>query len=161
MTTPESENTQKPEIVKTRSMTFPDLREEMDRLWATMMSTPWRPFRSLETSKLMPTMDVFEKDGQLHVKVELPGMTAKDVEISISEGALTITGEKKEEHEVKEANYHRSERTYGKFTRQVGVPAEADADNATAKFADGLLEVAIPLKKVTPSAARKIEISGA
>jgi len=149
-----------PEVARTRSVSLPDLREEMDRLWATVMSSPWRPFRSLDTQKLLPSIDVFEKDGQLHVKVELPGMTASDVEITATEDSLKISGEKKTEREVKEENYHLSERSYGSFSRQVSIPPEADIENAGAKFTDGVLEITLPLKKTPPTAAKKIEIQG-
>jgi HSP20 family protein len=118
----------------------------MDRLWETVMTAPWRPFRYFERARPIPPMDVFEKEGKLHVRAELPGMTEKDVEITVTGDSLTITGEKKEEREVKEENYYRSERSYGKFMRQVALPAGADADNATARFREGVLEVEVPLK---------------
>ncbi|MGE0057262.1 MAG: Hsp20/alpha crystallin family protein [Dehalococcoidia bacterium] len=157
-----TEETPKPaETPKTRAVSFPDIREEMDRLWAAVMQNPWRPFRMTEPAGLLPSMDVFEKDGKVEVKIELPGIAAKDVDIAIDEGVLTVTGEKKGETEVNEGNYHRSERTYGKFSRQVSLPAHADADKATAKFTDGVLEISIPTKEVTPPTAKKIEITGA
>jgi HSP20 family protein len=146
------------ETPKARAAGFPDIREEMDRLWAALMTNPWRPFRMTGQTALLPTMDVFEKDGKVEVKIELPGIAAEDVDISIDEGILTVTGEKREEKEVTEATYHRAERTYGKFSRQVGLPANADADAATAKFEQGILQVTIPTKEVSPSTAKKIAI---
>jgi len=104
----------------------------------------------------MPATDVFEKDGALHIRAELPGMTDKDVEIEITADAVTISGEKKEEHEVKEKDYYRSERTYGAFSRQVALPAGADIDQAKAQFKDGVLQIDVPLKVV--EAKKKLEI---
>jgi HSP20 family protein len=148
------------EVTKTRAVSFPDIREEMDRLWAAVMQNPWRPFRTTEPAGLLPTMDVFEKDGKVEIKIELPGVAAKDIEISVDEGILTVSGEKREEKEVKEATYHRSERTYGKFSRQISLPANVDSDRATAKFTDGVLEITMPMREVIPPTAKKIEIAG-
>ena len=152
MTTEPSEKSVAP---KPRALGFPDLRDEMDRLWETVMSAPWRPFQHFER-RALPVMDVFEKEGRLHVRAELPGMTDKDIEITVTGDALTISGEKKEEREVKEENYYRSERTYGRFSRQVALPAGADAENATAQFKNGVLEVVVPLR--APAAKKKVDI---
>jgi HSP20 family protein len=125
----------------------------MDRFWEPFMTAPWRGFGALGRRRAMPALDVFEKDGKLHVEAELPGIEAKDVQIEISDDVLTISGEKKDEREVKEDNYVRSERSYGSFRRQVALPAGADTDNAEASFKDGVLRVAIPVKAA--AAAKK------
>lgn len=163
MTSEESTNvpvTEKsPAPARTRSMSFSDIRDEMDRLWATIVANPWRPLRFAGVqTPLMPTMDVFEKDNQLTVKVELPGIEAKDIDVTVEDGVLTIAGEKKEEREIKEATYHRSERTYGKFSRQFPLPPQAEGEKATAKFAHGVLEITIPMSSSAPPNAKKIEI---
>ncbi len=138
-----------------------DMRAEMDRLWETVLGKPWFPFRPTG-GQHFPALDVFEKDDHLHIKAELPGMTDKDVEISVTNDLLTISGEKKEEKETKEDNYYRSERTDGKFTRQVALPAGADTDQAKAKFQDGVLEIDIPIAVIEPPETKKqIEIKPA
>jgi len=134
----------KPATTRSRSLSLSDLREEMDRLWEIAMAAP-RQFQGAFRSQV-PAMDVYEKDGAVHVRAELPGISQDDVEVSIIGGALTITGEKRDQREVKEDNYYRSERSYGKFSRQVSLPATADADAASARFKDGVLEVDVPLK---------------
>ena len=83
-------------------------------------------------------------------------MTEKDINIEVTEDGLTISGEKREEKEVKEENYYRSERSYGKFTRRIPLPRTADAEKATAKFKDGVLEIDMPL--TGGGGPRKIEI---
>jgi HSP20 family protein len=149
-------NIQPAQPAKSRAIGFPDLREEMDRLWEIVM-TPTRPFSFFSRTRPIPATDVYEKDGELHVRAELPGLTEKDVEVTAEPECLTISGEKRDQSEVKEENYFRSERTYGSFTRQVALPANADIGNVTAKFKDGVLEVSMPLK---PSAEKKrIEIT--
>ncbi len=134
---------------------FSDMRQEMDRLWEAMTGRRTGPLGALSRFQ-QPAVDVFEKDGQLHVRAEVPGMTEKDINIEVSEDGLVISGEKKEEKEVKEENYYRSERSYGKFTRRFALPRTADADKATARFKDGVLEIDIPLSG--GPTARKIEI---
>jgi HSP20 family protein len=145
---------------KTRALGFSDLREEMDRLWEAVMA-PGRPFQLFGRTQPLPAIDVFEKDGALQVRAELPGLTAKDVEITVDADSLTVSGEKKEESEVKEEHYYRSERTYGKFTRRVALPAGADIENVKAGFKDGVLEISIPLKAAPAKKRIEIKPSGA
>jgi len=143
---------------RTRPQGISDLREEIDRLWETMLaSPPWRPFQSLSRRRPLPAMDVFEKDGQLHIRAELPGMTDKDIQIEIDKDTITISGEKKEEHEAKEENYYESERTYGSFRRQVALPAGADKEHVQAQFKDGVLKIDVPVLEAKPE-TKRIEI---
>ena len=112
--------------------------------------------RHLARFQQIPAVDVFEKEGQLHVRAELPGLTEKDINIEIVDDGLVISGEKKEEKEVKEENYYRSERSYGKFTRRIALPRTADAGKAAAQFKDGVLQIDMPL--TNGHATRKIEV---
>jgi HSP20 family protein len=138
-----------------RTLRIPDFFDEMDRFWGQVMPARWRS--AFGRGQPMPALDVFEKEGKLHVEAELPGMQDKDIEIEITDDALTISGEKKEEREVKEDNYYRSERSYGMFRRQVVLPAGADTDHAEAKFKDGVLKIEIPVK-AAETAKKKIEV---
>jgi HSP20 family protein len=122
------------------------LREDMQRLWEGLPEARfwrWPVFEEFRT----PAVDMFEKEGALFVKADVPGMTAKDIEISVNEGNLTISGERKEEKEVKEKDYYRAERSYGRFTRQLSLPAGVDVDKAEATFKDGVVEIRLPLKE--------------
>jgi HSP20 family protein len=151
MEPPKSVTTTRP-----RALGFPDFFDEMDRFWQTFMQAPWR-FRALGRQRIMPALDVFEKEGKLQINAELPGMTDKDIEIEVAGDALTISGEKRDEREVKEDNYYRSERSYGSFRRQVALPAGADTDHVEATFKDGVLKIAIPVKAAETS-AKKIAV---
>ena len=110
----------------------------------------------------MPSIDVFEKDGKLMVKAELPGMKEEDIDVSVSDNSLIIRGEKKSESEVNEENYYRSERSYGSFYRSIPLPSKVEADKIEANFEDGVLEVSLPKsaevkpKKVAVSARKKL-----
>ena len=137
-----------------------EMREEMSRLLDAMWEPGFglrrlRPF--LIEEPLWPAVDIFQKNGALIIKADVPGMTAKDIEVNVSEGGITISGERAEAKEVKEKDYYRSERSYGRFVRQLPLPAGADASKAQASFKDGVLEVSVPLKE--ESKQKKIEIS--
>jgi HSP20 family protein len=138
-----------------RRLGFPDLFDEMDRFWESFMPAPWRS--AFGRQKMMPALDVFEKDGNLQINAELPGMKDTDIEIEVTADALTISGEKRDEREVKEDNYYRSERSYGSFRRQVALPAGADTDHVEATFKDGVLKISVPVKTAETS-AKKIAV---
>jgi HSP20 family protein len=93
-----------------------------------------------------PHVDVSETDKAVIVKADLPGVDPKDVEVMVEEGVLTIKGEKKEEHEEKQKNFHRMERFVGKFFRTLPLPAGADENHVTATTAKGVITITIPKK---------------
>jgi HSP20 family protein len=91
-----------------------------------------------------PAMDLVETDDHLVLKADLPGLDKDDVEIEVSDGVLTISGERKTEHEEREDGYHRVERAYGRFSRSLSLPDGIDAEQVKANFDKGVLEVRIP-----------------
>jgi HSP20 family protein len=108
----------------------------------------------------LPAIDIFRDDGHLVIKVDLPGMTKDDVEVSLENGFLVVRAERPGETELKEASY-RSERPCGSFFRRVPLPIEVNADEMAANIAEGVLEVRIPLrgarrevKRISVAAAR-------
>ncbi len=106
----------------------------------------------------LPTIDVSETDDHVIVRAEVPGMDKKDINITMSDGLLTIQGEKKQEKEEEKENYRFVERRYGSFSRSLRIPNGVDADKIDASYKDGVLKVAIP--KSEPEKSRKIEIAG-
>jgi HSP20 family protein len=92
----------------------------------------------------VPALDISEDDDAFRVSAELPGMKKEDVKIQCENGVLAISGEKREETETKERNWHRTERRYGTFCRSITLPAGVDVERAEAKYADGVLEVVLP-----------------
>ncbi len=108
---------------------------------------------------LSPAVDIAEDDASFKVSAELPGLTAKDVEVQISGDTLTIKGEKRQEREEKEKNYHMSERSYGAFQRSFTLPDGLEADKITADFVDGVLKVTLP--KSAKAKPTKIEVKAA
>jgi HSP20 family protein len=112
---------------------------------------------SLFEGEWTPSVDVAESDGDIVVTAELPGIAKDDVDISLSNDVLTIKGEKKEEKETKEENYHRIERRYGSFQRSIPLATGVQGDKAKANFKDGVLCVTIP--KSEEARPKQIEIS--
>lgn len=93
-----------------------------------------------------PRVDVRETDKEFQIKADLPGVDPKDVEVAVTNGVLTLRGEKKEEKEEKKAGYHRVERFAGQFYREIPLPAAADADKVTATSAKGVVTVTVAKK---------------
>jgi HSP20 family protein len=132
-------------------------RREMDRLFDDFFRTPAFP-RAGEFGRLganWPSVDVKDKDIELLVTAEVPGLTDKDVDLFVENGILTIRGEKKGEREEK--GY--SERFFGKFERQIPLPASVDEQNCKADFHDGLLTIHLPKSREAEEARKKIPIN--
>ena len=106
-----------------------------------------------------PPIEVRERDGNLEISAELPGMSKDDVKVECSPEGITIEGEKKQETEKEEGGIHRSERFYGHFYRTIPVPEGAETDKAKAEFKDGVLQVRVPLSEQARSKRRQIPIS--
>ena len=104
-------------------------------------------------------MDIFEKDGALTVKAELPGVKKEDVAITLEGSDLIVRGERKAESEVREEDYYRMERSYGGFYRRLPLPFEVEAGQVKASFTDGVLEVTIPKPAAAAPAAQTIPVS--
>ena len=140
--------------------------EEMDRLFEDYFSRGWmRPFRwewpSLgELAKpfegKMPKVDVIERDDEVIVKAELPGVDKKDLDVSVTENSVTIKGTTSHEEKEEKGDYYRCEISRGACARTVALPSYVDADKAKANFKDGVLELKLP--KVEKSKRRSIEI---
>jgi HSP20 family protein len=94
-----------------------------------------------------PPVDIYEQDGNLVLKAELPGIDSKDVDVRVENNVLTLTGERKFENEVSREAYHRVERAYGRFSRSFTLPNIVDTANIKAEFKDGLLRVVMPKRE--------------
>jgi len=129
---------------------FETFQDEMARRWGqTWPFGAWpvahRAAQPTEgTSLWTPRVDVFEKDGDLVVKAELPGARKEDIEVTLDQGDLVIRGQKKAETEVKEEHYYRMEQSYGSFYRRLALPFETTAAQIKATYAEGILEIRIP-----------------
>ena len=150
---------------------FEALRAEIDRLFDGFTSSSWRSSLdrslfgrvapSLNGWSLAPAVDVVEKDAAFEVTAEIPGIDAKNLEVKLSNGALTIRGEKQEEKEDKQKEYHVSERRYGSFQRSFQLPEGVDADKVEATFEKGILKVKLPKSAEAKKNERRVEIKAA
>ncbi len=105
-----------------------------------------------------PSIDIKESDKEVSIKAELPGVDEKEIEVSLTDDALTIKGEKKEEKEEKSKNYYRMERSYGSFSRTVPLPTGIDSQKADAVFKKGVLTITVPKTEEAKAKLKKIEV---
>jgi HSP20 family protein len=105
-----------------------------------------------------PQVDVFEKNNRLITRIDLPGLTKEDVKVEVTEGYLAIHGERKQQEEEKGEQFYRCERQYGAFYRAVPLPDGVKLEDVKATFADGVLEVSVPLPAKAEATVRKVAI---
>jgi HSP20 family protein len=115
----------------------------MDRLFEESFVRPARGWVTSEIGLRVP-VDMYDANGELVIKANLPGLKAEDVDVSISNDTLTIKGEYKSEKEREEENVHIKERRYGKFQRAIRLPSGVDTEAAEANFEDGVLKLTLP-----------------
>jgi HSP20 family protein len=132
-----------------------DLRDEIDRLFESPLAELTRTSNLL--SGWTPALDVFEGKDNFIVKAELPGMKKEDIEVSLHDGSLSISGERKSETKHEDAEVYRAERFFGRFQRTVTLPALVAADKVKAQYKDGVLTVT--LAKTEQAKPKQIDVS--
>ena len=131
------------------------LQREMERFWRG-----WSPLAPTTIFPFVPRLDVFEKEGMLIVKAELPGLKKEELEVELEDGDLVIKGERQSEKEVQNSAFYRTERIYGRFYRRVPLDFEVTPEQITATLTDGVLEVILPIpSETTHTAAHKIPVT--
>ena len=136
---------------------FERTTKEMDRFWDSFLEGTLRE-RDEDGTEWFPSLDVSETKNDFVVKAELPGIDPKDIDISLTDGMLTIRGEKKQERDEKEENYHLIERSYGTFSRSVSLSRDVKPDKINASYKDGVLRVALPKSEETKKKEIKIKV---
>ena len=137
------------------------MTSELDRAFEGWPSFRWPSlglFAVPESTAWSPKIDVFERDGRLVTRVDLPGMKKEDVSVEVTDGHLTLAGERKREAEEKKNDYYRLEREYGSFHRTVPLPEGVKIEDVKATFAEGVLEVSVPLPARPEAKVRKVQI---
>jgi HSP20 family protein len=132
------------------------LQNEIDRLFNTVFDVPAPANGTLR--RWMPAMDLVETDDHFVLRADLPGMTEDDINIEFQDGTLTVSGERKSEHETQNEGYRRVERAFGSFSRSLTLPKGVDPEAVAASFDSGVLEIRIP--KPEERKPRRIEIAG-
>jgi HSP20 family protein len=145
------------QMTLTRYNPFRDM-EDFSRNWSLLPDVFSRFFDEPVTVRpWSPSVDIEEKDNEIVLKADIPGVNEKDLEVRLENGTLTLKGERKFEKEDKQKGYHRIERGYGSFVRSFALPAAVDSDKVQAHYHDGVLTVTLP--KTEASKARKVKIS--
>jgi HSP20 family protein len=150
-----------PERERTGSSVFwPD---DLDRFMGQFFGRPMRGFwrmRPLVRSReeWLPEMDVFEQEGKIVMRVDLPGMKREDINVAVEGDMLVVRGQRKEKKEVEEDNYHCAERAVGAFYRSIRLPEGAKTDTIMATYKDGVLEVSIPHPAAPEPKKLKVEV---
>jgi HSP20 family protein len=146
-------------------------RFEPFREFATLQDRINRAFResyagadrdeSLTTSSFAPAVDVYEDEHKVTLKIEVPGIDEKDIDVRVENNTLTVHGERKIEKEEKEENYRRVERQYGSFTRTFTLPQTVDNENVSANYDKGVLKISLPKKAEAKPKQIKVQVGSA
>jgi len=136
---------------------FLSLRDEIDRMFDDFFGTLPERLTTGWENVWSPSVDISETDDEIIVTAELPGVKKEDIKISLQDNVLTIRGEKKQEKEHKDENYHRIERAYGSFQRSFTLPTPVNTDKIKASFKDGVLKIQLP--KTEEAKMKEIPIS--
>lgn len=147
--------------VETQMQPFAALQRRINRMFDDFLGdfglSPLRMGDWIEKD-FVPTLDVSENDKEVIVTAELAGLDEKDIQIRLNGDMLTISGEKKSEHEEKDAQHYMMERSYGQFSRTIQLPAEVDDSKAEAVFKKGVLKIKLPKTPAEQSKTKRIEV---
>jgi len=153
--------------------------KDFDAIWRIIMAiTRWDPFREVQalqnrvnslfrdfndgdspltTASFVPAVDIYEDDQKVILKLEVPGIEEKDLDVSVENNTLTVKGERKFEKEEKEENFHRIERRYGSFFRAFTLPPTVDTEGIGAQYNAGVLK--LELKKKPEAQPKQIKVN--
>jgi HSP20 family protein len=124
----------------------------------SMIAPPWLSVLKMAEGEIAPSIDIYEENGDVVVKAELPGMKKEDIEVNLSEQTIALSGEKKKEEKVEKKGYYRVERSYGSFRRSFTLPSAVRTDDAIARFKDGVLEIRMPKTEEAKRKVKKVSI---
>ena len=142
---------------------FEDMEQMMERMlprgWLPALRWDWPSMGELAAAfeKKMPRVDIIDRDADILVRAEVPGVSKDDLDVSVSENAVTIQGHMRKDKEEK-GEYYRRETSYGAFYRTLPLPSDVDSDKAKATFKDGVLELTLP--KAAKARRRTVQIQG-
>ena len=138
---------------------FATLQDRMNRLFRDSYGPEGRD-EALTTSQFAPPVDVYEDEQKITLKVEVPGIDEKDIDVRVENNILTVHGERKFEKEEKEENFRRVERQYGSFTRTFTLPSAVDAEKVQADYEKGILKIQLPKKAEAKPKQIKVNVGG-
>jgi HSP20 family protein len=134
--------------------------DEMDRMFDEFgLGRGWTGPSLFESATWKPQVEVSQRNNDLVVRADLPGLSKEDVKVDVTDNAITIQGERRKEHEEERGGVYRTERTYGSFYRVIPLPEGAMTDQAKASFKDGVLEITMPAPPEQVTRGRRLEIA--
>jgi HSP20 family protein len=140
-------------LIRYEAAPIATLFDELENLWKDSCDPSGREL----TNRMYPTVDIVERETGYTIKADLPGIAREDIKVSVENGVLTLSGEKKTEFEKREKDsYYHFERSYGKFSRSFELPSHVDGKNIEARYANGVLE--INLRKTEEAKPKAIEV---
>jgi HSP20 family protein len=138
------------------------MTDEMNRIFENAgMGTALAPFGGTQQGGMgtwMPQIEVQQRNNELVVRADLPGLKRDDVTVEVEDGVLTLSGERRQENEEERQGFYRSERSYGSFYRAIPLPEGVNEDDISATFGDGVLEVRVPVPEQQQRRGRRVEI---
>jgi HSP20 family protein len=144
----------------TRWDPFRELAQLQDRVNRLFQETNLGQDEGMTTSSFVPPVDIYETEQNIVLKMEVPGVEQKDLDIRIENQTITIRGERKFEKEVKEDNFHRVERRYGSFQRSFSLPNTVNPEQVTADYENGVLEVTLAKRAEAKPKQIKVNVGG-
>lgn len=140
--------------------TFRQLQTRMNRIFDEFTNDwPFAPTGPLGSARFEPSLDMEENDERITIRAELPGLTEDDLDVRLTDGSLTLQGEKKQETREGEGEESYRESAYGFFRRQIPLPCEVQADAVDAHFANGVLKVTLPKSEEAKAKSKRIEVN--
>ena len=139
---------------------FNTLQSRMNQLLRNSLSNGNHSDEALTSTSFAPAVDVYEDEHQVKLKIEVPGIDEKDIDVRIENNTLTVHGERKLEKEEKEENFRRVERQYGSFTRSFTLPNTVDTDQVNARYNKGILNISLAKKQEAKPKQIKVNVSG-
>ncbi|HVN94803.1 MAG TPA: Hsp20/alpha crystallin family protein [Syntrophorhabdaceae bacterium] len=151
------------ELVKKEADTPMVGLRDMERWFEDVFRRPFslfgHPFpRFSQAEEIVPSIDILKDKDDIVVKAELPGVKKEDIDVTLTEDTITISGEKKNEQEVKKKDYYHYESSYGSFSRTFNLPAKVQSDKAKTKIKDGILEIRIPKTEEAKKKEVKVKV---
>lgn len=135
------------------------LQDRMNRLFNERYGQGQDEDHMLSRGTWVPPVDIYEADGQLVLKAELPDMRREDIDVTVENSTLSIRGERKLDNEIKQENFHRVERAYGSFVRSFSLPPTVDSGRIAAEYKNGLLTVKLPFREEAKPRSINVQVA--
>ena len=135
------------------------LQDRMNRLFNDTYGDRRRDEDLMSRGSWTPAVDIYEVDGALVLKAELPDMRREDIDVNVESNTLTIRGERKLDHEVRQESFHRIERPYGSFLRQFSLPPTVDTTKIGAEYKNGVLTIKLPVRDEAKPRTINVEVA--